>query len=119
MPFVPIINKEDFIGPVAEMAVRLVSAQKPETGGNLRIQKQLRRQVDDSIHQPRLPLLQPEEQGCEKLFGCHPYSGLGEYVRKILFVIKQIVQDELLLSNRFFNSIFFLFIGALRRHSLP
>lgn len=54
MPQVAGIDKKDFIGAVAKLAVGLVAAQKPQAGRNLSVQKQLGGQVDDAVHQPGL-----------------------------------------------------------------
>jgi len=51
MPHIPGINKEDFICAVAELAIGFIAAQEPQAGRYLSIQKQLGRQVDDTIHQ--------------------------------------------------------------------
>jgi hypothetical protein len=51
MPHIAGINKEDFICAVAEFAVGFIAAQEPQAGGELGIQKQLGRQIDDTIHE--------------------------------------------------------------------
>lgn len=51
MPHVPGVNKENFIGTVAELTIGFVSAQKPQAGGYLRVQEKFRRQVHDAVNQ--------------------------------------------------------------------
>ena len=51
MPHISSINEENFISSVAKLSVGFIAAQEPQAGGDLRIQKQLGRQVDDAIHQ--------------------------------------------------------------------
>jgi len=42
------VDEEDFVGAIAELAVGLVAAQKPQAGGDLGVQEQLGGQVDDA-----------------------------------------------------------------------